>query len=347
MPCSNYNASMRSRDTSVMPRRSLRRTTYWVGVMWCGVYRPSCKTRRSALKARRSLVGLQPVSRCTNTMPAVIVRTITDITRRRRGRQTRLREEAREESVYLVEPRGSGGGVVCPVCGRDVSGDEDVVEAHVDACLAYESRRVEMERRVESERRMGRGTEWAMGDGDGLVDVDVDVDGSEGNGGGEDGSIRTRVVALGSLRGTGIHMRTETLDTEDDIDVDGTDDTLFGDAQFGEEDILVLAADGRKGDMEMMDSQVEDSSELDLAILAARKTGDQLGLIAALEAKVKSTHLAPTCRICLSPYTDPTVSTGCWHTCCATCWLKCLGATKLCPLCQRITSASELRRVYL
>lgn len=222
-------------------------------------------------------------------MPAVIVRTITDITRRRRGRQTRLREEAREESVYLVEPRGSGGGVVCPVCGRDVSGDEDVVEAHVDACLAYESRRVEMERRVESERRMGRGTEWAMGDGDGLVDVDVDVDGSEGNGGGEDGSIRTRVVALGSLRGTGIHMRTETLDTEDDIDVDGTDDTLFGDAQFGEEDILVLAADGRKGDMEMMDSQVEDSSELDLAILAARKTGDQLGLIAALEAKVKST----------------------------------------------------------
>ena len=53
------------------------------------------------------------------------------------------------------------------------------------------------------------------------------------------------------------------------------------------------------------------------------------------------------CRICLDPYSEPTVSTGCWHTCCRECWLRCLGSTKMCPICKRITGAADLRRVYL
>ena len=119
-----------------------------------------------------------------------------------------------------------------------------------------------------------------------------------------------------------------------------------------------------------------DTDQADLAIELARRAGDQGALVRALESKVqllvgyacfipprvrlKLTYVRTTqestkvssstsllCRICLDPYTEPTVSTGCWHTCCRECWLRCLGSTKLCPICKRITGATDLRRVYL
>ncbi|KAI6100285.1 hypothetical protein F5141DRAFT_1009726 [Pisolithus sp. B1] len=329
---------------------------------------PSNKTRRSALKARQSLTALQPAPRLTSTRshhsattPIAVERTITHITRRRRARQARLRELSREEAAYLVRE-----DIGCPVCGQSLRGDRDVVEAHVDACLAYESRRAEIEQR----REILQGTQVSED-----LEVDVDDDGGQGNDGNGDGSVRTRAQ-----------------DTEEDIDIDGTDDTLFGGAQFGEVDVVGLTEDGFD-DVQMENQDVECSNhnrqglegltgssasiksrtpplsdsqlgstaptsensmdELDLAVLAARSRGDHLALITVLEAKINSTVRprlsppVPTCRICLSQYTDPTVSTGCWHTCCATCWLRCLGATKLCPMCLRITSASELRRIYL
>ncbi|KAG8753142.1 hypothetical protein FRC12_011663 [Ceratobasidium sp. 428] len=57
---------------------------------------------------------------------------------------------------------------------------------------------------------------------------------------------------------------------------------------------------------------------------------------------------APTvCRICLDAFIEPVVSTGCWHLFCRECWLQSLGSTKYCPICKRITSTSNLRKVYL
>lgn len=342
---------------------------------------PSNRSRRSAVKARQSLTALQPAPRLTSTRfhhsattPIAVERTIAHITRRRRVRQTRLRELAREEAAYLP---GEGEGVRCPVCGQNVRGDRDVVEAHVDACLAYESRRAEIER----EREVRHGAQVCED-----LEVDVDGDGGVGNDGNGDSSVRTRVITAAGLRGTGIQVCMHTQDMEEDIDIDGTDDAIFGGAQFGEADVLGLPGNGF-GDIHVnsqeqelsnhdrqglqgtprgsaftesrapsrSDSQSGDTAptsqnsmdELDLTILTARSKGDHPALIAALEAKINSTPPAPTCRVCLSQYTDPTVSTGCWHTCCATCWLRCLGATKLCPMCLRITSASELRRIYL
>ena len=37
----------------------------------------------------------------------------------------------------------TGETIVCPVCLATVRGDQDVVDAHVDSCLANESRRME------------------------------------------------------------------------------------------------------------------------------------------------------------------------------------------------------------
>ncbi|KAI9574794.1 hypothetical protein HD554DRAFT_107326 [Boletus coccyginus] len=341
---------------------------------------PSANKRRSALKARQSLTVLRPLPRIrasssspsvtilanTNTTPTAIERAIGYITRRRKARHARLRELAKEEATWLsrhsagdVDPEGETAGVVCPVCLQPVRGDRDVVEAHVDACLAYESRRAQVER--EHERMIG----LVRGNEDANVDVDIDT------GWDREGSVRTRVITNASLRGTGIHIRPSTMDTEDDIDIDGTDDAVFGGAQFGEADVLKVESEADVDGVENVDQlsnhdrqtqaatptdasslsrprgSDEDMDKLDLAILIARSRGDNLALVAALEAKLNATPAPATCRICLSPHVDPTVSTGCWHTCCATCWLRCLGATGLCPMCQRITGASELRRVYL
>jgi len=106
---------------------------------------------------------------------------------------------------------------------------------------------------------------------------------------------------------------------------------------------------------------IPEMDKVDVAILMAKRKGDREALLVALENKIRllenpvvtsqscsSPVSNPSlCRICLDPYNEPTVSTGCWHTCCRECWLRCLGSTKLCPICKRITAAMDLRRVYL
>ncbi|KAM4677590.1 E3 ubiquitin-protein ligase Rnf220-like isoform 2-T2 [Discoglossus pictus] len=66
--------------------------------------------------------------------------------------------------------------------------------------------------------------------------------------------------------------------------------------------------------------------------------------IQELTEKLRNTH---TCHICLDSYSIPVTSIQCWHTHCEGCWLRALGAKKLCPQCNTITSPSDLRRVYL
>lgn len=55
----------------------------------------------------------------------------------------------------------------------------------------------------------------------------------------------------------------------------------------------------------------------------------------------------PRCLICLDAFVSPVVSVGCWHVCCEICWCKILGAKRLCPQCNRITSPDDLRRIFL
>ncbi|KAJ6635025.1 E3 ubiquitin-protein ligase [Pseudolycoriella hygida] len=53
------------------------------------------------------------------------------------------------------------------------------------------------------------------------------------------------------------------------------------------------------------------------------------------------------CLICMDSYVDPVVSICCWHVHCEECWLRTLGARKLCPQCNMITSPTDLRRIYM
>ncbi|XP_077980996.1 E3 ubiquitin-protein ligase RNF220-like [Glandiceps talaboti] len=75
-------------------------------------------------------------------------------------------------------------------------------------------------------------------------------------------------------------------------------------------------------------------------------------LIASLKAKVKMLEKQSKpdkykCLICMEMYHTPVVSVQCWHVHCEECWLRTLGAKKLCPQCNMITSPSDLRKIYL
>ncbi|XP_071450511.1 E3 ubiquitin-protein ligase RNF220-like [Hetaerina americana] len=67
--------------------------------------------------------------------------------------------------------------------------------------------------------------------------------------------------------------------------------------------------------------------------------------IRELEGETRS--IAIKCLICMDVYKKPVISICCWHVHCEECWLHTLGAKKLCPQCNMITSPTDLRRIYL
>ncbi|THV08307.1 hypothetical protein K435DRAFT_814771 [Dendrothele bispora CBS 962.96] len=315
------------------------------------------------------------------------------IQRNRKQRHAKLREMTREDDEGYSHTttrrgrRGHGQDFVCPVCLTTLQGDEDVLDAHVDACVAGEGRRLE-------EERERRAREEAASRAAAAEQENVQWEDDAGG-------------HVGDVTGTGFHTRDPNAqDVDEEVDIDGDDATIFGNAQFTEGDILSpssqsasrtrepsqddtpidieggddeteeqpektlrdLIAEGKatrhqgasSDSPEVVKLKVEEvigvaeSDKLDLAILNARRKGNQTALVTALEDKLNllesmrvSSSTSLLCRICLDPYNEPTVSTGCWHTCCRECWLRCLGSTKLCPICKRITAAMDLRRVYL
>lgn len=94
------------------------------------------------------------------------------------------------------------------------------------------------------------------------------------------------------------------------------------------------------------------------------ETGSNAATIAALQSESASQSIIESlrqrikelefqiknkskCLICLDEYKVPVVSVCCWHVHCEECWLRTLGARKLCPQCNMITSPKELRRIYM
>lgn len=74
-------------------------------------------------------------------------------------------------------------------------------------------------------------------------------------------------------------------------------------------------------------------------------------IIEALKAKIREYEVIiknkSKCLICMDEFRIPVVSICCWHVHCEECWLRTLGARKLCPQCNMITSPSDLRKIYM
>lgn len=107
------------------------------------------------------------------------------IKRHRKQRFSKLKELAREEEG--LKPRntwsrqGDATGIRCPVCEEHVTGDADVLEAHVDACLAIgriaEEQQREMERRVQMREEEEEEEDISTQEGDSVVGHVGDVRG--------------------------------------------------------------------------------------------------------------------------------------------------------------------------
>lgn len=100
---------------------------------------------------------------------------------------------------------------------------------------------------------------------------------------------------------------------------------------------------GNESDASSTDSNRELSSPLSM----------QGQILESLKARLKeyeqqsSARDKTKCQICMDEYKSPCVSICCWHVHCEECWLQSLGSRKLCPKCNMITSATDLRRIYL
>lgn len=74
-------------------------------------------------------------------------------------------------------------------------------------------------------------------------------------------------------------------------------------------------------------------------------------IIEALKAKIREYEAIiknkSKCLICMDEFRVPVVSICCWHVHCEECWLRTLGARKLCPQCNMITSPIDLRKIYM
>jgi hypothetical protein len=75
------------------------------------------------------------------------VKTLQAIKRHRRQRHAKLKELIKEDDED--EPRRSnwarglvGGQMECPICSQTIRGDQGVLEAHVDSCVANEELRM-------------------------------------------------------------------------------------------------------------------------------------------------------------------------------------------------------------
>jgi hypothetical protein len=124
----------------------------------------SSKGRRSAVRARKSLSAMNPRTDPNDSLE-LTAKTIQTIKRHRKQRHSKLRDMTRDEDddgkKKVTLQNGGTGEVVCPLCLQTLRGDQDVMDAHVDSCLAYENNRLreEEERHREAEAEFWRAGE--------------------------------------------------------------------------------------------------------------------------------------------------------------------------------------------
>ncbi|XP_044590431.1 E3 ubiquitin-protein ligase Rnf220-like isoform X5 [Cotesia glomerata] len=83
-----------------------------------------------------------------------------------------------------------------------------------------------------------------------------------------------------------------------------------------------------------------------------KREGSDVPIVDALRSRIRELENEMRgqpfkCLICMEQYKKPVTSVCCWHVHCEQCWLHTLGAKKLCPQCNMITSPSDLRRIYM
>nr|XP_057930409.1 E3 ubiquitin-protein ligase Rnf220 isoform X2 [Doryrhamphus excisus] len=171
----------------------------------------------------------------------------------------------------------------------------------------------------------------------------------------------------------------EGRDSDADLDVDGDDTLEYGRAQYTETDVIMCSGENIKEstangsimpdpgvhrEISKWCSEESPSTSTCDKVDALPKTCKNMNTdmlpedctptsLDALKARIRDLEKQLCkgdrfkCLICMDTYTTPLTSIQCWHVHCEECWLRTLGAKKLCPQCNTITSPGDLRRVYL
>ncbi|KAG9270118.1 E3 ubiquitin-protein ligase RNF220 [Astyanax mexicanus] len=192
------------------------------------------------------------------------------------------------------------------------------------------------------------------------------------------------VSILRGFRGLVCSTVKENQDSDADLDVDGDDSLNYGKAQYSETDVIPSSRDAEESETglnadaasrlqspehakwltaETPSTSNEEHSKADGSASTSPPTcrscelqlmsSDSLNTLEALKMRIRDLEKQLTrgdrikCLICMDSYTIPLTSIQCWHVHCEECWLRTLGAKKLCPQCNTITSPGDLRRVYL
>ncbi|XP_048587892.1 E3 ubiquitin-protein ligase RNF220 isoform X2 [Nematostella vectensis] len=248
----------------------------------------------------------------------------------------------------------------CPVCESVIHGSGEELNAHVESCLR---KRGEASDEVNGQTSSFEEYEWAG-----------------------QTRIRATSLLEGGFKASGFQTGIKRkINEEDDADlnIDGDDSEEFGKPQYSESDVIPCSADepgedrarqalrgavlscenspaSRNTDTPPRTRWSEDERENGHAEEKTTEEKDKSDkdasdpgvVINSLKSKVKDLEKQSVtekvkCLICMEPYTVPLVSISCWHVHCEECWLRTLGAKKLCPQCNMITSPNDLRKIYL
>lgn len=237
----------------------------------------------------------------------------------RHNRQTRLRTKTRK--------RKADEGL-CPICNKEVSED---ITIHVELCL----RKSEQNNSSDQD------------------DENIDIESFEEYEWAGQSRVRTTTLLQGGVSSLG--QTIQVVDEDEDLNVDG-DGEIYGSPQYTEQDIILPCEEAaedlalRKAVMGMVPNRLS-ADEKDFSN-SIDPTGDPVlevlkNRIRELEARLESKDEIYKCLICMERYRTPVISVCCWHVHCEQCWLQTLGAKKLCPQCNMITSASDLRKIYM
>ncbi|XP_069088901.1 E3 ubiquitin-protein ligase RNF220 isoform X3 [Pleurodeles waltl] len=285
----------------------------------------------------------------------------------RANRQTRLNAR-----IGKMKRRKQDEGQVCPLCSRPLSGSEQDMSRHVELCLAQregscmnEDDSVDIDNengtRFEEYEWCGqkrvRATTLLEGGfrGSGFImcsskenhdsDADLDVDGDDTLEYGKAQYTEADIIPCTgeepaeakereALRGAVLNGGTPSTRITTEFSKWASDEmpsTSNGESSKQEP----LPKTCKNSDIEKI---TEDSAVTTFEALKAR--------IRELERQL-SRGDRYKCLICMDSYTMPLTSIQCWHVHCEECWLRTLGAKKLCPQCNTITSPGDLRRIYL
>ncbi|XP_044766078.1 E3 ubiquitin-protein ligase Rnf220 [Coccinella septempunctata] len=231
--------------------------------------------------------------------------------------------------------------ILCPICNKDISSTTEDLMFHVEMCL----------RRSESSNENEDSGET------------IDVEAFEEYEWAGQSRIRATSLLPGGVSSLGSSLT--MVDDDEDLNVEDVEDTqMYGAPQYSECDIILPCGDKdnlalRKAVIGSDPIMVSDIPEVNSCSQdeSANKCGSEKGadpIVQVLKAKIRELENREQfrednykCLICMDKYRTPVISVCCWHVHCEQCWLQTLGAKKLCPQCNMITSPSDLRRIYM